>query len=173
MKALKCLVDAGEEVQAKDDYGHSPYEIARQSGQMEAAKYLDRVGKGTSTSTTSLPRLVDESDRAKTPIARTVSKSNNNLRETQHERGNQIQQYHESKIDHDKHSAVYGSKTSAKEDTAILKRKTPKTGLKDAPLESSQTLKSVKVSESSKRVGEFARKSLLTIIMLLLLLITY
>ena len=35
MKALKRLIDAGEEVQAKDDYGRSPYEIARQSGQME------------------------------------------------------------------------------------------------------------------------------------------
>lgn len=79
MKALKCLVHAGVEVQVKDDYGHSPYEIARQFGQMEAAKYLDRVGKGTSTSATSLPRLVDKSDRAKTPIATAVSKSNNNL----------------------------------------------------------------------------------------------
>lgn len=173
MKALKCLVDAGVEVQVKDDYGHSPYEIARQSGQMEAAKYLDRVGKGTTTSAISLPRLVDKSDRAKTPIATTVSKSNNNIGETQDEGDDRTHKDHESKIDYDNNSAVYGSKTPAEEDTAILKRKTSKIGLKDSLSESSQTLKAIEVFESSKRVGEFARKWLQTIIILFLLLIIY
>lgn len=45
LSVVQRLVETGAQVQVKDSYGYSPYETARQAGNTEVAKYLDRIGK--------------------------------------------------------------------------------------------------------------------------------
>ena len=45
IEACRRLIDAGAETQVKDDWGRSPYEVAKQSGHLKTARFLDRFGK--------------------------------------------------------------------------------------------------------------------------------
>lgn len=50
MKVVRRLIEAGADVQAKDWYGQSPYELARQEGQTAVARYLDQIGRSVAQS---------------------------------------------------------------------------------------------------------------------------
>ena len=65
IEACRRLIDAGAETQVKDDWGRSPYEVAKQSGHHKTARFLDRYRKGT----------MESSDLSGTPLPQDESLS--------------------------------------------------------------------------------------------------
>ena len=76
--ACRRLIDAGAETQVKDDWGRSPYEIAKQSGHLKTARFLDRYVKGA-TESLDVPLAPlsqdDSSSQLKEPVITTPESS--------------------------------------------------------------------------------------------------
>lgn len=97
MNAVQRLINAGAEVQVKDSNGHSPYELAKQEGKPEVAKYLDQVGKTAAESHSNLATLMTSStvntlSFPKTPDSITTAKDSKGMEKHNRGGGSQIKQ---------------------------------------------------------------------------------